>query len=202
MANLATELLIASNNQHKVTEIRKMTPPGFIFYTLDDKNFTLELPETSGTISGNALQKARFVWNNTKLNCLSDDSGLCVTALDGKPGVDSAFYAGLPRNDNANIALLLKKLEGKSERKAEFLTVMALIINGQELIFEGRVEGTISDKPMGNSGFGYDPIFIPKGYDLTFAQMGEEEKNKISHRKNALNKVIAFLIKFGDKQLI
>ena len=193
------ELLIATNNQHKLEEIRKMLPNYIRIKSLSDVNFSKELPETSGTIPGNALQKARFVWNETKINCLSDDSGLCVTSLNGEPGVDSAIYAGLPRNDSANNSLLLKKLEGKSDRRAEFVTVMSLIINGQELIFEGKIEGTISKEPLGNSGFGYDPLFIPNGYSLTFAQMGETEKNNISHRKNALNKVLAFLKVFNNQ---
>lgn len=200
MANQVFHLVIASNNHNKVSEIREMAPIGFVFHSLMDKNITQELPETSGTIPGNATEKAREVWKITGMNCLSDDSGLCVAALNGEPGVDSAFYAGLPRNDQSNYNLLLKKIDGRSDRRAHFLTVMALIIDGKEFLFEGRVEGTISEKPIGNSGFGYDPVFVPNGYDITFAQMSEKEKNAISHRKNALAKVIAFLKVYNEKQ--
>ncbi len=200
MRLLHFDLLLATANQHKIAEMKTMIPDFIKIKSLSDIEYLEELPETSGTIPGNATEKAREVWKITGMNCLSDDSGLCVAALNGEPGVDSAFYAGLPRNDQSNYNLLLKKMDGRSDRRAHFLTVMALIIDGKEFLFEGRVEGTITEKPIGNSGFGYDTVFVPNGYDITFAQMSEKEKNAISHRKNALAKVIAFLKVYNEKQ--
>ncbi|CAN5556600.1 non-canonical purine NTP diphosphatase [soil metagenome] len=193
MAQSAIKLVIASNNQHKVNEIRESAPPGFIFSTLNENNFTMELPETTGTINGNALQKARTFWKLTGLNCLADDSGLIIHALDGRPGVDSAFYAGLPRNDSANINKVLTELIEMKDRSAYFITIMALIINGKEHIFEGVIKGNIANSPIGDHGFGYDPIFIPDGENRTFAQMSSLEKNAMSHRSRALRLVVKFL---------
>jgi XTP/dITP diphosphohydrolase len=155
-----------------------------------------ELPETTGTIPGNALQKARFTFEVTGKNCLADDSGLLVESLDNQPGVDSAFYAGLPRNDQRNIEKLLINLQDKTNRKARFITVLALILDGKEFLFEGEVVGEITHSPSGNLGFGYDPVFVPKGYQHTFAELDPDLKNKISHRANALQKMVDFLANY------
>jgi XTP/dITP diphosphohydrolase len=192
----AIELLLATNNIHKLIEIRNTLPLSFNLLTLKDAGVLEELPETTGTIPGNALQKARFTFNATSKNSLADDSGLLVEVLDNQPGVDSAFYAGLPRNDQKNIEKLLFNLKGKSNRRARFVTILALILEGKEYIFEGEVVGEIAQFPKGNAGFGYDPVFIPSGYQQTFAEMSPNQKNEISHRSNALKKMVAFLTNF------
>lgn len=179
-------LVLATNNPHKVKEIRDILPESFNFLTLSEAGVTAQLPETTGTIPGNALQKARAVRELTGLNCLADDSGLMVEALNGEPGVDSAHFAGLPPNPEANNAKLLNLMMRLKNRKASFITVLALILDGEERLFEGRVKGTIATELRGSEGFGYDPLFIPDGYTLTFAEMQAEEKNRISHRAKAL----------------
>jgi XTP/dITP diphosphohydrolase len=199
MNNSDLNLLIASANPHKVDEIKSILAGAVNIKSLADIHFTAELPETSGTIPGNAMQKARTLFGLTGLNCLADDSGLLIEALNGAPGVDSAFYAGLPRNEKANIDKVLTELSGKSSRKAAFITVMALILDGKEYLFEGRVEGHIADSPRGTNGFGYDPVFIPNGHERTFAELSPEDKNKISHRKMATDQVINFLISFKNQ---
>ncbi|MFN0188028.1 MAG: RdgB/HAM1 family non-canonical purine NTP pyrophosphatase [Bacteroidia bacterium] len=185
-------LVLASNNQHKVTEIRKILPKCFDLVSLMDAGITSELPETKGTIIGNATQKAFFVWEVTGIECLADDSGLEVEALDGHPGVDSAHYSGFPISADRNMDLLLSQLEGHENRRASFVTILALIQDGVCHHFEGRVYGTISEHKRGENGFGYDPIFIPEGQHLTFAEMDEELKNAISHRALALGKLKVF----------
>lgn len=190
------ELILATNNIHKLSEIRKTLPLSFNLLTLKDADVLEELPETTGTIPGNAMQKARFTFQATGKNCLADDSGLLVEVLDNQPGVDSAFYAGLPRNDQKNIEKLLFELKGKSNRNARFVTVLALILNGKEYVFEGEVIGKIAESESGKAGFGYDPVFIPNGYQQTFAEMEPDQKNKISHRSNALKKLVDFLANF------
>lgn len=192
----AFELVLATNNIHKLTEIRKTLPLSFSLLTLKDVGVLEELPETTSTIHGNAIQKARFTFQATGKNCLADDSGLLVEVLDNQPGVDSAFYAGLPRNDQKNIEKLLFELKGKSNRNARFVTVLALILNGKEYVFEGEVIGKIAESESGKAGFGYDPVFIPNGYQQTFAEMEPDQKNKISHRSNALKKLVDFLANF------
>jgi XTP/dITP diphosphohydrolase len=179
-------LVLATNNPHKVKEIRDILPESFNFLTLSEAGISSQLPETTGTIPGNALQKARTVWELTGLNCLADDSGLLVDALEGQPGVDSAHFAGLPPNPEANNAKLLNLMKGHENRKAAFVSVLALILYGEEMLFEGRINGTIAKRLRGNEGFGYDPLFIPDGFKLTFAQMKPQEKNLISHRARAL----------------
>ncbi len=193
MDGIGTSLVIASNNLHKVSEIRKICPPGFALLTLNDINFTEELPETSGTIPGNALQKARTLWQKTHLACFSDDSGLLVEALDGAPGVNSATYAGEPRSDVTNVRKLLDDMEGVINRKAAFVTVIALILGGKEYLFEGRIDGVIAQGRRGTGGFGYDPVFIPEGSGRSFAEMTPEEKNSNSHRSRAVAQLIDFL---------
>lgn len=181
------KLVLATNNQHKVREIRKILPESFDLINLKEAGVEEELPETAGTIEGNAAQKALKVWELTGLECVADDSGLEVDILGGRPGVDSAHFAGLPRNDSRNIIFLLDQLEGVTHRHAQFRTVLAYVKEGKVLLFEGKVKGRITNRPMGMGGFGYDPVFIPDGFDSTFAEMKEEEKNRISHRANALN---------------
>jgi XTP/dITP diphosphohydrolase len=192
----AIELVLATNNIHKLTEIRKTLPLSFNLLTLKDAGVLFELPETSGTIPGNAMQKARVTFESTGKNCLADDSGLLVEVLDNQPGVDSAFYAGLPRNDQRNIEKLLENLIGKTNRKARFITVLALILDGKEYLFEGEIKGEIALSPSGNAGFGYDPVFVPVGYQHTFADMDPDLKNKISHRANAIQKMMDFFSNF------
>lgn len=186
------EVIFATSNPNKVREVNEMLPH-LTIKSLKDIGCTEEVPETTGTIQGNALQKARYVSENYKVNCFSEDTGLEVEALNGEPGADTAHYAGPERSADANMALLLTNLEGKESRKARFRTVVALILNGEEHQFEGIVNGTIAQAKMGNGGFGYDPIFIPDGYDTSFAEMDKTEKNKISHRGRAIEKLMKFL---------
>lgn len=186
-------LVLATNNGHKINEIRKILPESYELITLQEADVHEELPETSGTIEGNAIQKAAKVYELTGCECVADDSGLEVDVLDGRPGVHSAYFAGEPRNDNRNIIFLLDQMEGVLNRKARFRTVIALVRRDGVHTFEGVVEGTITNRMSGNSGFGYDPVFIPDGYEMTFAEMDASLKNSISHRARALNKLITFL---------
>lgn len=185
-------LCFATNNQHKLEEVLAGLGGTFTIQTLSDIGCTEELPETTGTIPGNSRQKAEYVYKNYGISCFADDSGLEVEALHGEPGVDSAHYSG-SRNHQQNIAKLLTNLQGQSSRKAHFRTVFTLILHGVEHQFEGIVEGQIIDSPRGNGGFGYDPVFVPDGYDQTFAEMSLTEKNKISHRARALAKLTDYL---------
>jgi XTP/dITP diphosphohydrolase len=182
-------ILLASNNQHKLQEIRKLIDPRINLNTLENLDYKNEIPETIGTIEGNAIQKAKFVYDETGLNCFSDDSGLEILSLNNKPGVDSAHYAGKERNHQKNIAKVLQEMEGENERSARFVTVIALCVKGEIVIFEGEVKGQIVRKQKGIGGFGYDPIFQPMGSDLTFAEMSLEIKNLFSHRANAIKKL-------------
>lgn len=188
------ELCFATNNQHKLDEVSTRLGNAFILKTLSDIGCTDELPETSGTIAGNSRQKADYVWTHFGVSCFADDSGLEVDALNGEPGVDSAFYSG-SRDAGKNIQKLLRKLEGNSNRKARFITVFTLVLHGVEHQFEGIIEGHILADPRGTGGFGYDPIFQPDGYDHTFAEMSLEEKNAMSHRSRALAKMLTYLKK-------
>lgn len=187
------KLVFASSNLNKLNEIRSVTSDGYTIVGLPDLNFTEELEETGTTLEENALQKARFIAEKYGLNCFSDDSGLEVSSLKGAPGVHSAYYAGLPRDDAKNMDLLLKNLMGTDNRKAAFRTVIAMVWHGREYLFEGRLEGTIANEPRGTAGFGYDPVFIPDGYAVTLAEGGMELKNRISHRKRAVSALINFL---------
>ena len=154
-----------------------------------------DIPEDKQTLEGNALQKARFLYDRTGESCFADDTGLEVDALNGAPGVYSARYAGEAKNSLDNMALLLKNMSGIQNRKARFRTVIALILDGKEYLFEGIVNGTITEEPRGTAGFGYDPLFVPDGYSTTFAEMDSEAKNAISHRGRAVEKLAAFLLK-------
>lgn len=187
------KIVFATHNAHKVSEVQAVVGSEYQLVTATEAGITEEIPETQPTIEGNALQKARYVYEHTGLNCFADDTGLEVEALNGAPGVYSARYAGEHVSYADNNVLLLKNLAGCENRKARFRTVIALIVDGKEYLFEGRVEGTIATEPHGEGGFGYDPLFVPEGSQLTFAEMSSEAKNKISHRGRAVAKLVAFL---------
>ena len=188
------ELVFASGNENKVREVAKKLGGTIPLKGLPDIGCTTDLPETSDTLEGNAQQKARYVWDHFKVNCFADDTGLEVTALNMEPGVYSARYAGEQRNSSDNMQLLLENLKPHADRSARFRTVICLIIEGEEFLFEGMVQGSIRQTPSGNEGFGYDPIFEPVGYAITFAEMSLEEKNVISHRGKAITALRDFLI--------
>ena len=186
-------LIFATNNAHKLGEVQALLGGAFALKTLRECGITEDIPETAATLEGNALQKARYVYERTGADCFADDTGLEVDALGGEPGVRSARYATDGHDFAANNRLLLKNLEGESNRKARFRTVIALILGGKEYLFEGIVEGTIIDHEAGAEGFGYDPLFVPAGEERTFAEMSAEEKNAISHRGRAVAKLVEFL---------
>lgn len=187
------KIVFATHNAHKVSEVQAVLGSEYQLVTATEAGISEEIPETQPTIEGNALQKARYVYEHTGLNCFADDTGLEVETLNGAPGVYSARYAGEHVSYADNNKLLLKNLAGCQNRKARFRTVIALILDGKEHLFEGRVEGTIATEPHGEGGFGYDPLFIPEGSQLTFAEMSPEAKNGISHRGRAVAKLVAFL---------
>lgn len=187
------KLVFATNNLHKLEEVRNIIGNDFEILSLADINCNDDIPETADTFEGNALIKARHIYNKYGLNCFADDSGLEVEALGGAPGVHSARYATDGHDHEANINKLLAELSGKENRNAQFRTVVALIIDGKEYIFEGYVKGEIIYERQGKNGFGYDPVFRPTGYKDTFAEMTENEKNSISHRGVAVSKLNNFL---------
>jgi len=180
------ELIFATNNAHKLGEVQALLEGSFALKTLRECGITEDIPETADTLEGNALQKARYVYERTGADCFADDTGLEVDALGGAPGVRSARYATDGHDFDANVTLLLKNLEGCENRSARFRTVVALIIDGEEYTFEGIVNGRITTERSGNGGFGYDPVFVPDGEELTFAEMSPEAKNAISHRGRAI----------------
>ena len=194
------KLIFASHNEHKTTEIRQLLPPEIQLLSLNDLNYHDEIEESAATLEGNALLKATHVFTLFKLPCFADDSGLEVEALDNRPGVYSARYAGEPKNDDRNIAKLLDDLKGSTNRSARFRTFITLILPTTTLSFEGIIEGEITHEKKGSNGFGYDPVFQPNESSITFAQMSMEQKNTISHRALALEKMISFLSlnKFSD----
>jgi len=187
------ELCFATNNTHKLLEVKSLLEGKFQIVSLHDIGCDEELAETTGTISGNSRQKAEYIYNKYQVNCFADDSGLEVASLKQAPGVDSAMYAGPQRNHDDNINLLLRNLEGVENRKARFITVITLVMAGKHVQFEGTLEGRILREKQGRGGFGYDPIFLPDSFDKTLAQMTMEEKNSISHRAHAIKKLVAFL---------
>lgn len=188
------KLIFATNNQHKIDEVRAILGPGFRILSLGAAGYTDDLPETQDTIEGNAEQKAQYVFDKFGIPCFADDSGLEVRALGGEPGVRSARYAGSHGDSEANIRLLLKNLDGVADRAARFRTVIALAGHGDGIrLFEGIIEGTLLTEKRGTGGFGYDPIFVPDGHTLTFAEMPTEVKNAISHRALATHKLVAHL---------
>ena len=187
------EIIFASSNTGKIEEIRSVLPIGMKLTSLLDLNFQEEIPETADTLKGNALLKAQFAYNKWGKTCFSDDSGLDIEVLNGRPGVFSARYAGPQRNNDDNMNLVLSELKDKENRNASFKTVITLIIEGEIYNFEGRVDGKIRSDKKGTHGFGYDPIFQPEGLNITFAEMTLEQKGKYSHRKRAIDKMIDFL---------
>lgn len=187
--------VFATNNVHKLEEVTAILDEKVELLNMNDIDCHTDIPETAETLEGNALLKAKYIFENYHLDCFADDTGLEVEALNGAPGVYSARYAGDAHNSEANMKKLLLDLEGTDNRKAQFRTVFALIIDGKEHFFEGIVKGEITRNPKGTSGFGYDPIFIPEGYTQTFAEMGNDLKNKISHRALATQKLCKFLLK-------
>lgn len=189
------KLVFATNNENKLKEIREILSQNIEIISLKDINCLEDIPETEPTIEGNAILKAKYIKEKYGFDTFADDTGLEVSALNNAPGVHSARYAGDHKNNEDNIQLLLKNLEGKTNRSAHFKTIMALCIGDEIHSFEGRIEGEITTMKKGENGFGYDPIFQPKGYDKTFAELSSEEKNAISHRKIALTKLVDFLTK-------
>lgn len=189
---LSDNLIFATNNAHKLDEVRSILGSRFTIKSLKDIGCDADIPETADTLEGNALMKARFLYEKYGVDCFADDTGLEVTALGGAPGVHTARYAG-NHDSEANMNKLLNELEKKSDRSAQFRTVIALIIEGKEFLFEGIVKGSIAKEKAGDGGFGYDPIFIPDGFTQTFSQMGNDSKNHISHRALAVEKLYNYL---------
>lgn len=187
------EIVFATNNAHKMEEVGAMLGGEYRLVTLRECGITEEIPENEPTIEGNALQKARYVHERTGGDCFADDTGLEVDALNGAPGVHSARYATDGHDFEANMRLLLRNMEGKTDRRARFRTVIALILDGEEYLFEEIVEGRITEQPAGDHGFGYDPVFVPEGETETFAEMSAERKNAISHRGRAVRKFADFM---------
>lgn len=190
---MALQLVFATNNRHKLDEVAAKIKSDVQMLTLADIGCKEDIEETGNTFEENARIKSRFIYDHYHVNCFGDDSGLLVDALNGAPGVYSARYAGEHGNHLANMTKVLDQLKDMENRRASFKTVISLLWNGQEHLFEGTVEGTIRREPSGSGGFGYDPIFQPDGFDITFAQMTTEEKNEISHRARAVEKLITFL---------
>ncbi len=196
------EIVFASNNLNKIREINNALGNSFKLLSLKDIDMDEDIPENEATLEGNALIKARFIHNATGMNVFADDTGLETEALNGDPGVHSARFAGENKDSEANIDKLLALLEKKTSRKARFRTVIALILDGKEHLFEGTVAGEIITERRGKMGFGYDPVFLPEGRKLTFAEMDLDEKNKISHRARAFAGLKAFLSEYASEKKI
>ena len=189
------KIVFATNNKHKLDEIRKILGENFEIVSLKDIGCDIDIPETGNTLEANALQKAEYVREHYAIDCFADDTGLEVDALNGQPGVHSARYAeGTDHDSNANMNKLLKELGNNNNRKARFRTVIALLLNGETHLFEGIVNGHIAYEKHGTEGFGYDPIFVPEGYEKSFAELGMDIKNHISHRARAVKKLAKFLL--------
>lgn len=186
------ELVFATNNDHKLHEVANLLGNKYRLLSLKDVGCMEDIPETANTLEGNALLKARYVFEKYGKNCFSDDTGLEVEVLNNEPGVLSARYAGEEKNAESNMNKLLHELIGKENRSARFRTVVALILNGKKYLFEGEVKGRIIDEKKGKEGFGYDPIFKPDGYEKTFAELTLSEKNILSHRARAIKKMVDF----------
>jgi XTP/dITP diphosphohydrolase len=187
------DIIFATNNEHKLHEVSALLPASYHLLSLKEVGCNDDIPETADTLEGNAIIKARFVYDRFGCDCFSDDTGLEVEALGNAPGVYSARYAGEAKDPGANMLKLLEALANETNRKARFRTVIALISGGREYLFEGEVKGMIIDAPRGLNGFGYDPVFLPEGYDKTFAQLDLSVKNMISHRAKAVEKLVVFL---------
>lgn len=186
-------LVFATNNVHKLREVAQELGDAYTLLTPRDCGITEDIPENEPTLEGNALAKARYISSRTGLDCFADDTGLEVDALGGEPGVRSARYATDGHDDEANKRLLLERMAGVDDRRAQFRTAIALITGGREMLFEGVVRGSIAREELGTGGFGYDPLFIPEGSDLSFAQMSGERKNAVSHRGRAVRKLVEYL---------
>lgn len=186
-------IIFATNNQNKVEEIKSVVPENFSIITLKDADIDIDIPEPHDTLEDNAKEKAHTIYKLTGENCFSEDTGLEVACLNGAPGVKSARYAGETKSFQDNINKLLLNLKGKENCKAQFRTVICLLLNGEEFLFEGICKGEITPDQKGTNGFGYDPVFIPEGATKTFAEMTMAEKNEYSHRKKAVNKLVVFL---------
>ena len=187
------KLVFATNNQHKLDEVQKITAGHTEIVSLAAIDCLDDIPETADTLEGNALQKARYIKEHFGYDCFADDTGLEVETLNNAPGVYSARYAGPGHDAEANMNKLLSEMQGKENRKARFRTVIALILNGKEYLFDGIINGSIIEEKRGSTGFGYDPVFMPENYSQTFAELGDDIKNSISHRSLAVNKLISFL---------
>jgi XTP/dITP diphosphohydrolase len=187
------ELIFATNNQHKVEEINAVLPPHIHSISLKEAGIDVDIPEPHDTLEDNAREKARTIHQMTGMDCFSEDTGLEVDALNGEPGVQSARYAGGERSFDRNIEKLLANLSGQADRRAQFRTVICLLLKGEEHLFEGVCPGRIIEDKKGTQGFGYDPVFIPEGGEKTFAEMTLQEKSVFSHRKKAVDKLVAFL---------
>ena len=188
-----TEIIFATNNAHKLAEVQAVLGDGFRLVTAAEAGITEEIPENGDTLAENASQKSHYIHKRLGADCFADDTGLEVDALGGAPGVHSARYATDGHDFAANNRLLLKNMDGLSDRRARFRTVISLILDGREYMFEGRVEGRIAEAESGQSGFGYDPLFVPEGSNVSFAEMSAEEKNAISHRGRAVRRLAEFL---------
>ena len=186
-------IVFATGNAHKLAEVQAVLGDGFHLVTAAEAGITEEIPENGSTLAENASQKSHYIHDRLGVDCFADDTGLEVDALDGAPGVHSARYATDGHDFAANNRLLLKNMEGKRDRRARFRTVISLILDGREYMFEGRVEGRIAESESGAGGFGYDPLFIPEGSGVSFAEMSAEEKNAISHRGQAVRRLADFL---------
>jgi XTP/dITP diphosphohydrolase len=191
--NLQMELVFATNNEHKLKELQAMLGDHFNLRSLEEIGCSEDIPEEQPTLEGNAAQKSFYIYNKYGMDCFADDTGLEIEALGGEPGVYSARYAGEEKSAEANMKKVLEKMAKINNRKARFRTVISLIINGEEKRFEGIVDGTILTDRRGKAGFGYDPIFQPDGFSLSFAEMELADKNKISHRGRAVQKLVAYL---------
>lgn len=187
------QFVFASNNKNKIKEIQLLVPNSIQILSLEDIGCFEDIPETADTIEGNAILKANYVTEKFGYNCFADDSGLEIDALNGEPGVYSARYAGEPKDDNKNIEKVLENLKGKTNRKANFKTVICLNIDSEQHLFTGIINGKIIEEKIGTNGFGYDPIFVTNGYEKTFAELSMEEKSSISHRGIAVRQLVDFL---------
>ncbi|MDR3060637.1 MAG: non-canonical purine NTP diphosphatase [Dysgonamonadaceae bacterium] len=187
------KIVFATNNLHKLQEVREILGKSWDIVSLLDIGCLEDIPETANTLEGNALMKARYIKEHYGYDCFADDTGLEIAALDNAPGVYSARYAGESKDSKANMRKVLNKLEGKLDRSARFRTVIALLLKNREILFDGIINGTIIESPRGSTGFGYDPVFVPKGYSETFAEIGNSIKNTISHRALAVEKLKNYL---------
>lgn len=192
-------LIFATNNPHKVEEVRSVLNSGWNILSLKEAGIDIDIPEPHNTLEANAREKSSTIYRLTGRDCFSEDTGLEVSALNGAPGVNSARYAGEKSGYEDNTRKLLASMEGKADRKARFRTIISLFLDGREYQFEGICPGTIIEEKRGNAGFGYDPVFVPDGDTRTFAEMNTTEKNKYSHRKKAMDKLILFLANKNDR---